>query len=81
MAQYHVQEGEYDPIPQFERLIQRIEGELKDSNSVNAVVLTFTEIQTEGNNCQIRRGYKIIKNQSPETQLPERFEKFLSKDL
>jgi hypothetical protein len=80
MARYHVQEGEYDPVPQFERLIQRIKGELKDSNSVNAVVLTFTEIQTEGNNCQIRRGYKIIKNQSPETQLPERSEKFLSKD-
>lgn len=80
MDRYHVQEADYDPTRQTQRLDQRIEGQLKHSNSINAVVANTTYFNTKGNNCEIRRGFKMFKNPSPELSLPDDFEAFLSGD-
>ncbi|MFC6719997.1 hypothetical protein [Halobacteriaceae bacterium SHR40] len=81
MRRYCVQEGQYDPTPQIQRLEQRIEGELNHSTSVNAVVLNMTYFATRENYCQIERAYKVSENQSPDRQLPQDFRKYLSGDL
>ena len=77
MERYFVQEGNYEPTPQIQRLEQRIDGELKYSDSVNAVVLNGTHFIPDENNCRIERGYKVIKNPSPDSPLPQDFEDFL----
>lgn len=78
MQRYHVQEGDYDPTPQVQRLNQRITGELKDSSSLNAVVINITFFEAKGNDCQVMRGYKIFKNPSPKVSLPKEFDDYIS---
>lgn len=81
LSRYYVQEGSYAPTPQIQRLEQRVRGELKQSTSVNAVVINTTYFEANDNNCRVKRGYKLFRNQSPENQLPNQFAQYLNKGL
>jgi len=81
MVRYNVQEESYDPIPQIQRLEQRIEGELKQSSSVNAVVLNTSYFSTKGNNCHLERGFRVFQNPSPDDLLPKEFKRYLAGEL
>lgn len=77
MTRYMIDGYQGDRLLQAERFEQMIEGKLKQSGSVNAIVLTATYFMNQENKGQLSRGYKIFENADPRKPLPSEFREFL----
>lgn len=77
MTRYMIDGYQGDRLLQAERLDQMIEGKLKQSGSVNAIVLTATYFENQENKGQLSRGYKVFENADTRKELPSEFREFL----
>jgi hypothetical protein len=76
MQNFIIQEGDYDPVPQLDRLSQRIEGKLAESGSTNWIVTQVTYFFNEGDYCGVIQGFKLYENQSPNSEMPDELDEF-----
>lgn len=81
MTRYIIPGHKDEEILQIKRLEQRIRGQLNDSSSLNAIVLTSKYLYNETNKAQIQRVYKAFENENPKSPLPDRFERFVEGNL
>ena len=64
-------------LPQIERLEQMIEGQLKQSSSLNAIVLSTTYFEFKEGGAQFIDAYSTFGNLSPDVELPTEFKEYL----
>jgi len=73
MTRYSIKDHRGSTVSQFERLEQRIGGELNDSSSLNAIILSVSHFDTTPDDPEISHGYIINENYSPRVELSGEF--------